>query len=699
MFKSLRKNNGSSVLTTIIVVLVLVTLGGIMAYFIAINQHSRMQQVTRDRSTYAAHGGVEYALRKTLVENSPDTFYLIKFARGTIAVSKIEDKIISQSEITEARASQTIANPNASESVSCLDIDITDAEITGGNTFTGIELSRNESCGEPVYLSSLDGTTWSPNIGEKITSVSIVGKAVVYDGPPAGSGEEIEFGTVYVINDSSNHVLSMSWDGNVDYHNLTLRTNYSYDGGVYTKSTNINFLANVQANCFDWDVSNAYLERGEKLNELKGIILKNTCAAPLMITELKFNWTPENPERSVTSLKIGDFEFNGSKNVGDDITINKMIPGSGNVPFELIRFSDEMLGRNYVMTWTFADGTEKVINLDLFASNQKNCLEVHTGDVNVPAGNKKRVEGLKYENICQADLGITSIKLAWTNNSGMNFTEYSIEDSTGALSATPNKSNDQVYDMGYGDLYYRDGEGQKSNERFSFNQDVNCTSAQTEFTATFALVDGTEKTKVFSACGSGGEEVDFDITDGEVVPNECVNAEIKVLGAAISYSGSYDIPVTTKLNIGDQSIEAWGSFENPIAANVNDNGNPRTYTVSNMDPATPISITGRSWIKKRSTYSGSIARHWKIYMTKSSNVDNSYVWVLRNGDNVPQVQGFMNQSSILDFVSGYVTNGKIVLDDNEAIFLFEIGTSNLGSTAADFQDLVMLVTFNAVSCN
>ena len=81
-------------------------------------------------------------------------------------------------------------------------------------------------------------------------------------------------------------------------------------------------------------------------------------------------------------------------------------------------------------------------------------------------------------------------------------------------------------------------------------------------------------------------------------------------------------------------------------------------------------------------------------MEVSSTGDSKYLIVLRNGDEVPTIKGFSNQDSIADFVEAYVKDGKILLEDNEAIFLFELGVTDLNSDAADFQDLVILMEIN-----
>ncbi len=191
------------------------------------------------------------------------------------------------------------------------------------------------------------------------------------------------------------------------------------------------------------------------------------------------------------------------------------------------------------------------------------------------------------------------------------------------------------------------------------------------------------------------EEVDFDIQGGGVVPGETFAAKVSVLGAAISYSGQYNMMVTTRIKVGTTTIDPFGSYDLAVTANLNDNKNPREYILPNTyDPGTPITVQGKSWVKKSSSYNGKSNNHWKAHMTVNSDAGTTYVKVLRNGDPVPSIPGYMGQTSLETFVRDYVDpdTNRMVLDENQAIYLFELGTTTLSSPAADFQDLVVLVT-------
>jgi fibro-slime domain-containing protein len=195
----------------------------------------------------------------------------------------------------------------------------------------------------------------------------------------------------------------------------------------------------------------------------------------------------------------------------------------------------------------------------------------------------------------------------------------------------------------------------------------------------------------------------FQITQGGVVATEPFAAMFTLLGAAIETT-NYHVPVTMRVHVGNQTFETFGPFENAVAGNVNDDqsatghanpgSNPRRYVFPTIFPAsTSITITGRSW-ERLSGADGDNAGDWRENMTHNSHIQSQQVRVLRDGDPVPNIAGFNDQTSIEGYVREFVNlqDHTIRLLDNQAIYLFEVGTTDLTSAAADFQDLVVLVT-------
>ena len=194
---------------------------------------------------------------------------------------------------------------------------------------------------------------------------------------------------------------------------------------------------------------------------------------------------------------------------------------------------------------------------------------------------------------------------------------------------------------------------------------------------------------------SDNHGVDFEIQNDNVVPSETFAAKATVLGAAISSSGNYDLPVTVKFKIDGDKYKPFGPFNKAVSGNVNDGQNPRDYIFPNLYPGgSAIKVVGRSWDKKSWWDDGSNNNDWKELMTVNSENGSQNVITLRDGDAVPNIQGFMNQSSIEDFVAPYINSetNRITLNNNQSIYLFELGTTDLNSPAADFQDLVVLMT-------
>lgn len=190
------------------------------------------------------------------------------------------------------------------------------------------------------------------------------------------------------------------------------------------------------------------------------------------------------------------------------------------------------------------------------------------------------------------------------------------------------------------------------------------------------------------------EPISFAIDSGKVIPSQSFAAGVTVLGAAISAGGAYDMPVTLKVRVNSAEIAPFGLFTLPVDANVNDGHNPRPYALpSNYPAGSAISIVARSWLLN-SGVTGTSNSDWHAHLTVDSLAGSPQVLTLRNGDPVPNIAPFLDQSSIAYYVRDYVDplTNTIALEDNQAIYLFELGTADLTSSAADFQDLVVLVT-------
>jgi len=196
---------------------------------------------------------------------------------------------------------------------------------------------------------------------------------------------------------------------------------------------------------------------------------------------------------------------------------------------------------------------------------------------------------------------------------------------------------------------------------------------------------------------------DFEIDDHTTtVVSDSFRVNVKVLGAAISMGGSYDMPVTLKVKVAGQIFEPFGDWDYAVTANVNTGNSGAIYEwapTTIFPPNSNVNIYGRSWKKKKSSYSGNYNSHWTVHMQKATDTMDDQLYALADGDNVPNVGGYLGQYSVQDFVADYIDTGtnKMTMEESEAVYLYELGVNEPSSSAFDLQDLVVIVTFTRAS--
>ena len=184
--------------------------------------------------------------------------------------------------------------------------------------------------------------------------------------------------------------------------------------------------------------------------------------------------------------------------------------------------------------------------------------------------------------------------------------------------------------------------------------------------------------------------IGFDITGGEVVPEEDYAVKVTVLGAAFALAG-VDQPVTMRVNIGGSAYEPLGVFEGAVSGDLND-GVTHEAVISSMHTAgTGLSVVGRAW-KIRDGASGTSDDDWIVSTTVDSTATATEVIVLRDGDPLPPIASFADPVSTADFLEPYIdfSTHTVVLDEGQALFLYELAES--GAAGGDFDDLAVLVT-------
>lgn len=94
--------------------------------------------------------------------------------------------------------------------------------------------------------------------------------------------------------------------------------------------------------------------------------------------------------------------------------------------------------------------------------------------------------------------------------------------------------------------------------------------------------------------------------------------------------------------------------------------------------------------------SNTLATSWYDYHT--TNTNDPYAVVLKNGDKPPSYAPAYTQGTIKSFLSSYLdSTGRIKIGDQDLIILWEGSTASPGTTYFDLQDLVVLVSFEPVT--
>ncbi len=178
----------------------------------------------------------------------------------------------------------------------------------------------------------------------------------------------------------------------------------------------------------------------------------------------------------------------------------------------------------------------------------------------------------------------------------------------------------------------------------------------------------------------------FIISGDRVTPDSRYVARFRVLGAEITESDGTMMPVTVQLDVAGAIAEPYGAFSSATDGNLNGAGVVDYIMPDQVNGGSRISIAAKTWIKNGATYDE--------FRTVTTSSPSAQVLTLRDGDICPSIPGFLGQNSISQLVRDYIdpVTLEVHLHEDEIIYLVELGTTNLTSPAADFQDLVILVT-------
>ena len=194
----------------------------------------------------------------------------------------------------------------------------------------------------------------------------------------------------------------------------------------------------------------------------------------------------------------------------------------------------------------------------------------------------------------------------------------------------------------------------------SVNRDINCNSS----VCVDDDHDGYSTTNLASAI-----EVE---SNGNIIA-PAGEMQVDVMASEITFGwGSSQVDVDVKL-IKD------GNFTTLFGGNDVDGGESYSETLT---AETNIAIQGHAqyW--------------WFINSTRRSDTSSEYVYVLQNGDPLPDVPVYGDQEELSIIIGPFLDeNNDVDIDVNQVLILFDL-VGTLGEDSADFQDLVILMSFD-----
>jgi hypothetical protein len=193
-----------------------------------------------------------------------------------------------------------------------------------------------------------------------------------------------------------------------------------------------------------------------------------------------------------------------------------------------------------------------------------------------------------------------------------------------------------------------------------------------------------------------------------------VGGQIQVLGMELRYGPTgpvVPIRLDSKLQSDPDFVPRFGGADLKVY-NAENPPNCSQNTPSTCDGIETVALGGSTGLlvfRARAAFDPDNADHDNDPWTgadfhREVLSDSANSLVLIDGDDIDDLitqkgihPPYGNQVPIKDFLAPYIdSQGKVYLDPNRILILFELGTTNTGSAAYDFQDLVIALDLNGI---
>lgn len=359
---------------------------------------------------------------------------------------------------------------------------------------------------------------------------------------------------------------------------------------------------------------------------------------------------------------------------------NSLNPVTQNYPLGTGTFTVAAVPNSGQLTVTGNVGNAKK-TFSLTTTFGKDCLDIDTVGAHSASDN---LTDIKLNKLCNLNPTITDWTISWTPNLGERTIKLQLQGSplidlydnnAGYVSGTKIDSVD----------YTVTGNVNAVTPINKIQFAANLPGGK-NYTITAHLADGSSVTRSFldpigGQGNGGGTSFTIDNSQNVVVDNN-KTVTINALCAEITYgAGGPEVPVKGWLGVGNGPT--WSTLFNGAEI---DGGEVSSTTTSAAN--TKFAIKANAKYKQGNT---------TLFDATYTSTNKQQVKALVNDSVPPPLAGFGGQKPVSACIAPYLNQatGKVVLPANQVLLLFELGVNmatNPNSTAADFQDLVVLMT-------
>ena len=410
-------DRGVGIVAVLLIVAILGLMGGVVTTLVATGAVSKTNELVKQQAYELVQAGFEYALKRIDDGVDPDgetktlgagQFTIAYSPTGLITVGANVNAMYGS-----ASPTYSIQGPVPGGNMAdCLVVDVSGAHMTTSgwpNYLRGLTLQN--TCNVPITIGVMT-TSWNPDNGERVYRIRIANSNVYNNWPGQLSGTAID------INDYSIPACTIRDLTYIRFNTEVPRKNFTIDFGMSdgsSKTAFVQFVADDEAACLNVDLSASYVG-GTGYRRLESGTLSNSCSPPtnIEIEGVAVAWTPTSPARNFSGISLdGSWMWSGYVSSGTPVNFwgNVVIDSGDSISQAFLDFSDDMRGRNFVITYNMSDGTSLSVSKNLYEADMAPCFSANTGGASI---SNKNLNGEIWQNSCALGIVVDSVATSWS---------------------------------------------------------------------------------------------------------------------------------------------------------------------------------------------------------------------------------------------------------------------------------------------